>query len=270
MEDLGALLELTLELGSRAGALLVEGMAETGSTRVSQVSTKTSRTDLVTEMDRASENLIVKGIRDARPNDAILAEEGSSVDGTSGVRWIIDPLDGTTNYTYGYPAFAVSLGIEVDGVGAVGVVVDPARGETFSAIRGGPACLNGRPVQPSGHGELATALVATGFGYVAEQRARQAAVLTAVLPAVRDIRRAGSAALDLCWVACGRVDGYYEFGIQPWDMAAGSVIASAAGARVCGVDGGPPSSESVVAGSPMLIEALVALLRQEPAAAEPS
>jgi len=260
LDELEALLELAVDLGRQAGALLMGGLSGTGPADLSEVTTKTSRTDVVTEMDRAAEHLIVKGILDARPDDAILAEEGSTAQGGSGVRWIIDPLDGTTNYTYGYPAFAVSLGIEVDGTGTVGVVVDPSRGETFTAVRGGVPCLNGRPIVASKKTDLATALVATGFGYVAEQRARQAAVLATVLPSVRDIRRAGSAALDLCWVACGRVDAYYEFGIQPWDMAAGAVIAAAAGARVCALDGGPPSQESIVAASPALLPALVALL----------
>ncbi len=224
------------------------------------VTTKTSGTDMVSEMDRASEALIVKGILAERPDDAILGEETGSRAGTSGVRWVIDPLDGTTNYLYRHPIWAVSVGVEVDGEVEVGVVASPGLQETFSAVRGGGARLNGDPIAVSDAADLASALVGTGFGYVAERRARQAAVLPHVLPAVRDIRRNGVASLDLCWVACGRLDGYFEAGGQPWDVAAGLLIASEAGAVVSGLDGGPVAPESVMVAAPGVAPALFELL----------
>jgi myo-inositol-1(or 4)-monophosphatase len=261
MHDLSELLDLATRLGGDAGTLLLGGMAR----RRQDIGTKTSDTDMVTEMDHASERLIVEGILAVRPDDAILGEEGSRRDGSSGVRWVIDPLDGTTNYLYGVPAFTVSIAAEVDGEGAVGVVVDPTHGEVFTAVRGGGAHCNGVPIRVSGASDLTTALVATGFSYLTEERGRQAAVVQRVLPAVRDIRRMGAASLDLCAVACGRVDAYYEAVLQPWDVAAGIVIAVEAGATVEGLDGGPPTQGSVLAATPALAEPLRRLVRAAPA-----
>ncbi len=232
------------------------------------VSTKSSGTDMVSEMDRASETLIVDGILAARPDDAILGEEGGGRVGTSGVRWVIDPLDGTTNYLYRHPIWAVSVAAEVDGTVQAGVVAAPGLGETFTAVRGQGAWMNGAPISVSDEDDLASALVGTGFGYLASRRALQAAVLPHVLPAVRDIRRNGVASLDLCWVACGRLDGYFEAGGQPWDVAAGLLIATEAGARAHGLDGGPPAPESIIAATPGVSEALVALLVRSGAAIE--
>ena len=254
--DVGAVLDLALELADRAGTLLLDSRKHRGA----GAGTKTSGTDVVTDADRASESLIVEGILAARPDDGILAEEGSARPGTSGVRWVIDPLDGTTNYLYGLPAWVVSIGVEVDGVMEAGVVADPSHGETYSALRGGGAWCNGERLQVSGATDLAVSLVGTGFAYRATRRAEQATALPVVLPAVRDIRRAGAAALDLCWVACGRLDGYYETGLKPWDRAAGLLIATEAGATTCGFDGGPPSGASVVAATPGIVDQLVALL----------
>ena len=258
MHDLDTLLDLATGLARDAGALLVDGQA---SLRV-DVATKTSATDMVTDMDRASEALVVEGLARARPDDAILAEEGASRDGSSGVRWVIDPLDGTTNYLYGNPGYAVSIAAEVDGTGVVGVVFDPSRDELFSAATGRGARCNGEEVAVSGATDLAQSLVATGFSYLPERRASQARLLIGVLPVVRDIRRLGAATLDLCWVACGRVDAYYESGLQPWDLAAGAVIAGEAGAGVEGLDGPVPHSGSVLAATPALIEPLRRLLRE--------
>lgn len=260
MEDLGALCELAVSLAREAGDLLVEGARH----RHAAVETKTSATDMVTELDRASEALIVRGIAAARPDDSILAEEGSGRSGTSGVEWVIDPLDGTTNYLYGHVAYAVSIAVEISGEPVVGVVANPPLGEVFTAVAGTGAHLNEEPIRISGCADLSTALVGTGFGYVAEQRERQAAMVSRVLPAVRDIRRNGAASLDLCWVACGRLDAYYEAGLQPWDMAAGALVAREAGATVCGFDGGPPSTESIVAACPSLSGPLLALLAARP------
>ncbi|HEX2192638.1 MAG TPA: inositol monophosphatase family protein, partial [Acidimicrobiales bacterium] len=232
----------------------------------SDVTTKTSATDMVTDMDRASEALIVEGLAKARADDAVLGEEGASRPGSSGVRWVIDPLDGTTNYMYGHVGYAVSIAAEIDGRGVVGVVADASRDEIFSARAGGGAHRDGEPITVSGSTDLSSALVATGFSYLPERRARQALLLRAVLPEVRDVRRVGAASLDLCSVACGRVDGYYEAGLQPWDLAAGAVIAREAGAALEGLDGPVPESGSVVAATPELLGPLRDLLRSAAAA----
>ena len=251
-----ALLDLAEALARKAGDLLLEGA---DGLRV-DVTTKSSGTDMVSEMDRASETLIVDGILAARPDDAILGEETGGREGTSGVRWVIDPLDGTTNYLYRHPIWAVSIGVEVDGEVEAGVVAAPGLQEVFTAARGEGAWLNGAPIAVTDETDLASALVGTGFGYVAGRRAAQAAVLPHLLPAVRDIRRNGVASLDLCWVACGRLDGYFEAGGQPWDVAAGLLIATEAGARASGLDGGPVAPESVMAAAPGVAPALFELL----------
>ncbi|HEX8770865.1 MAG TPA: inositol monophosphatase family protein [Acidimicrobiales bacterium] len=254
--DLSGLLDIAVDLARGAGAMLVDGFEN----RRSMVDTKTSATDMVTEVDRASEEFIVKGLLELRPLDGILGEEGANRQGSSGLRWVIDPLDGTTNYLYGLPAFAVSVAAELGGRAVVGVVADPSHDEVFTATAGGGAYRNGDRIAVSGVSDLATALVATGFAYRRDQRSRQARVLTEVLPAVRDVRRLGAAALDLCWVACGRLDAYYEVGIQHWDVAAGGLIALEAGAHVEGLDEVAAGSGSarVIAATP----ALAAPLRQ--------
>lgn len=258
--DAGALAELADAIGREAGALLLERLRW----QRKSVETKTSGTDMVSEMDRAAEALIVERLLAARPDDAILAEEGGARHGSSGVRWVIDPLDGTTNYLYGHPRWAVSIAAELEATGEIvaGAVADPSLDEYFTAAKGKGAFLNGEAIGHSGKDDLATALVATGFGYRREQRAHQATVLTTLLPAVRDIRRHGVASLDLCWVACGRLDGYYEVGLQPWDVAAGSRIAAEAGATVSGVEGGTPSGASILAAAPALAEPLRTLLQR--------
>lgn len=224
------------------------------------MTTKSSDTDMVSEMDREAEALIVATFLRERPTDGILGEESGSRLGTSGVRWIIDPLDGTTNYLYGFPSYAVSIAAEVDGVVEVGIVADPSRHEIFTARRGGGAECNGEPIAVTGATDLARCLVGTGFSYLAERRANQASILTTVVPAVRDIRRVGAAALDLCWVACGRLDAYYEADLAIWDVAAGMLIASEAGALVVGLDGGGASAQSVLAASPLVAEPLRTLI----------
>ena len=250
------LLALAERVAKDAGDMLLAGAQ---GLRV-DVSTKSSGTDMVSEMDRASEVLIVEGILAARPDDAILGEETGSRNGTSGVRWVIDPLDGTTNYLYRHPIWSVSVGVEVDGVVVAGVVATPGLQETFTAARGKGAWLNGDAIATSGATDLAEALVGTGFGYLASRRALQAAVLPHLLPEVRDIRRNGVASLDLCWVACGRLDGYFEAGGQPWDVAAGLLIATEAGAVASGLDGGPVAPESVMIATPGVAPALFDLL----------
>jgi myo-inositol-1(or 4)-monophosphatase len=201
--------------------------------RLREVSTKSSPTDLVSEADRASEAYIVSQLQSARPSDSFVGEEGTSYSGTSRVSWVADPLDGTTNFFFDIPAFSVSLAAQYDGISVVGVVVDVKRQETWTATVGRGAFCNGSPCHvASGRSVLATALVATGFSYSTERRAQQAAMLPYLLPAVRDIRRFGSAALDLCWVAAGRFDAFYEQGLNAWDSAAGSLICEEAGGQV--------------------------------------
>ncbi|MCA1692088.1 MAG: inositol monophosphatase family protein [Acidimicrobiales bacterium] len=257
-EDVEALARLAEDVARGAGDLLRTGLSRLRET----VTTKTSDTDMVSEMDHAAEELIVSRLLEARPDDSILAEEGSGRSGSSAVRWVIDPLDGTTNYLYAHPAYAVSIAAEIEGEVAVGVVADPSLDEVFTAVRGGGAFLNGEPISHSGQDDVATSLLATGFSYVAERRARQAQVLARILSTVRDIRRHGAASLDLCWVACGRVDAYYEVGLEPWDIAAGALIAAEAGALVSSIEGGPPSAASVFAAAPAVGPALLALLAE--------
>ena len=256
--DPDELLELALEAALAAGDLLRRDHAKAAL----DVGTKTSGTDMVTALDRASEELVTRTILAARPGDAVLGEEGGLTGpGTSGVRWVVDPLDGTTNYLYGLPVWAVSVAAEHAGEVVAAVVRDPSHDETFTAVRGGGAACNGRGLQVAGAPELAVALVATGFGYDEATRARQGAELAGIVPLVRDIRRAGSAAIDLCWVALGRVDAYFERGLQPWDGAAGMLVAAEAGATVTVLDDG-----TTVAAPPQLYGPLLDLLARRRAA----
>jgi fructose-1,6-bisphosphatase/inositol monophosphatase family enzyme len=243
---------VALAAAQAAAAVLVEG----GLHAAAGVETKTSATDMVSDVDRESEAVVMGVLGVRRPEDGVLAEEGASREGSSGVRWVVDPLDGTTNFLFGVPQFSVSIAAEIDGEAAVGVVLDPSRDETWVAVRGWGARLNGRPCRvAAGRSSLETALVGTGFGYRSERRAWQARVAAQVIPAVRDIRRLGSAALDLCWTAGGRYDAYYEWGLNPWDLAAGALIVSEAGGRAEVLPG-----RLVMAATPELFEPLRALL----------
>jgi myo-inositol-1(or 4)-monophosphatase len=232
--------------------------------RARDVKTKSTPTDPVSEADLAAETAIREVLRRRRPDDAILAEEGgateSPVPGPASFRWVVDPLDGTVNFLFEIPAFAVSLACESGSGAVVGVVLDPIRGECFAATRSGVATLNGQPVEASGRHGLARALVATGFGYDAAVRARQAAVVARVLPRVRDIRRVGAAALDLVWCACGRYDAYYERGVQHWDVAAGALIAERAGLQVRSLPPTEHDAAGIVAAPSDLIDDLVELV----------
>ena len=221
------------------------------------VSRKSSETDMVSDADRAAERSIADTLRAERPRDGVLGEEGAAVAAESGRRWLVDPLDGTTNYLYGYPAWSVSVALEDERGGLVGVVHDPSRDETFRAARGHGAELNGTPVSVSDHDRLETALVATGFGYAPQLRAAQAGALAEILPQVRDLRRGGSAALDLSWLASGRLDGYFERGLNPWDWAAGRLLVVEAGGSVAELGGDPAG---IVAAGPALIEPLTRLV----------
>ena len=260
--DLDELRALAASLARSAGDLLLDGMASVPALLAAEVGTKSSVTDMVSDVDRASERLLVDGILAARPQDGILGEEGTDREGRSGVRWVIDPLDGTTNYLYGLPGFAVSVAVEHAGRTVVGVVLDPVHDELFAATVGRGATRNGTPVHCTTGTDLGTALIGTGFGYRADVRAAQAEVLRTVLPAVRDIRRLGAAAVDLCAVACGRLDGYYERGLAPWDLAAGALVATEAGAVLGGPDGGPAGHDLTIAAGPGIAEGLRALLAE--------
>ena len=224
------LLDLAVSAATDASQLLLGSLHVARAT----VTTKTSLTDMVTEMDHASEALLRERLLGARPQDGFLGEETGETAGTSGIRWVCDPLDGTTNYLYGHPGFNVSVAAEDDGGAVVGVVVDPLQSDVFTATRGGGARRNGAVIACSTKGadDLGTALCATGFAYDAARRRRQAEVLVRVLPQVRDVRRMGAAAVDLCSVASARVDAYWERGLAWWDHAAGGLVAAEAGARV--------------------------------------
>ncbi len=256
------LLELALAVAQEAGDLLLRGRAGT----VAAESTKSSPTDVVTALDRASEELVGRRLREARPGDGLLGEEGADDVGTSGVRWIVDPLDGTVNFLYSLPNWAVSIAAEIDGTVVAGVVHAPAMGVTYTAALGEGSARNGAALTGSTVTDLSHALVATGFGYTVERRASQVTVLTRVLPRVRDIRRMGAASLDLGAAAAGLVDAYYERGLHPWDHAAGGLIATEAGLRVGGLHGRPVSNDLTIAAPPALFDALHDLLAADPPA----
>ena len=219
---------------------------------------KSSGTDMVSDADRDAEGLLVELLRGERPADGLLGEEGSSVEGESGRRWVIDPLDGTTNFLYGYPAWCVSVAVEDRSGALAGAVFDPGRDELFSAARGAGTHLNGRPVRVRDERPAERALVATGFSYDPDRRAEQGRVLAALVARVRDVRRGGSAALDLSWLAAGRLDGYYERGLKPWDWAAGRLLVEEAGGAVAELPGEPPGLAAAASG-PLLAELQVLL-----------
>ncbi|MFI7535780.1 inositol monophosphatase family protein [Streptosporangium sp. NPDC049376] len=254
-EDARLLARLAEEISREAGEMLLAKRPA----RPEVLATKSSPTDVVTALDQAAEELIRDRIRRTRPGDAILGEEGGST-GEGRVRWIVDPIDGTVNFMYGLPEWAVSVGVEVDGEVVAGVVNVVPRGEVFTAVKGEGAWLAGERLRCTTGVSLDRALIATGFGYGAGRRAVQARVLAHVLPRVRDIRRGGSAASDLCSVAAGRVDGYYERGPQYWDHAAGGLIAAEAGARIGGLGSRRPNPDLTICAAPGLFEELHDLL----------
>jgi myo-inositol-1(or 4)-monophosphatase len=302
--DAGELLALAAKTAAAAARLLADEGAQA---RPEVVETKSSLTDVVTEMDRRAEALITEQIRAARPGDAILGEEGGETRGAAApgqpgggtpaaeVRWIVDPLDGTVNYLYGLSDWAVSIAAEVAGTIVAGVVAVPLHGETFLAVRGqgawrrtdsglhsavgsgavrsgavGSGAVGSGPGGSGADGDtalrcnrgvpLGQALVGTGFGYLPGRRRVQGEVVSALLPQIRDIRRGGSASVDLCMVAAGRLDAFYERGLNYWDYAAGALIAAEAGARVTGLAGRPPGSSMTVAAGPGLYEQLTGAL----------
>jgi myo-inositol-1(or 4)-monophosphatase len=252
------LLTLAESIAREAGGQLLEYAAagERG------VTSKSTPTDLVSEADLATERLIRDRIVAARPHDGIVGEEGDELvaPDPSGLRWVVDPLDGTINFLFGIPQWCVSIAVEDDEGGVIGVVYDPSRDEMWAATRDGDSTLDGRPIAASQRADLATALVATGFGYAADVRAAQIAVVSRMLPLVRDIRRMGSAALDLAWAAAGRYDAYFERGTKHWDVAAGRLICARAGLAVRVLAPAPPAEEGILVASPGLVDELAALL----------
>ncbi len=271
--DVEELLALAQRLAVAAGDLVRRGRAAGRPA----AGTKSTATDMVTEYDRAAEQAIAEGLREARPHDAILGEEGTTEDATTAasspaddrtpITWMVDPIDGTTNFLYGLPLYTVSLAAADVHGSLAGVVVVPATGEVFAAARGRGATLDGEPIGVRPDATLATALVGTGFAYAPERRHAQLAMWARAIRSIRDLRRLGSAALDLCCVACGRYDAYAEHGLNVWDLAAGALVAHEAGARLGAIEGGPPRATSVLAASPAVFEPLQQLLTAAGAAA---
>jgi myo-inositol-1(or 4)-monophosphatase len=277
MEPEKSVLELATNLARAAGAIQRERYAT-----ALEIRTKSAPVDLVTEVDESCEELIVSSLEAKRPRDAILAEEGGETDRAAAAwRWVIDPLDGTTNYAHGYPRFCVSIGVELRGARTVGVVYDPLMDELYHAVAGRGAFLNGRPIQVSKEAALDRSLLATGFAYDRRKSEQDNLLATgfaydrrkseqdnldefaAFLKAARALRRDGSAALDLCYVAAGRLDGFWELKLAPWDVAAGYLIVEEAGGICSDVSGGPaPASGSeVVASNGRIHQAMLEVLR---------
>jgi myo-inositol-1(or 4)-monophosphatase len=257
-DELQAIRSLAEEIAIAAGAFLLAGIDNEDI----EVDTKSTGTDMVSEMDRGAERMIVDAILAARPNDGLLGEEGASSAGTSGFRWVIDPLDGTTNYLYRHPLWSVSIGVEYHGVPVVGVVNAPMLQSIFSAHTDGGATRNGTLLHVGTCSDLGMALVGTGFGYKPEMRDWQGQILHTLLPQVRDIRRCGSAAIDLCFVAAGNYDGYYERNLNPWDACAGTIIVREAGGVATSLRGSEPDLGMTIAGNPYVHEALQARLQK--------
>ena len=256
-----ALAEIALVIGREAGALALAGHES-----VQLAGTKSSPIDLVTKMDQDCETLIKQRLADLRPGDGFLGEESgeATTPAPGSVRWVVDPIDGTVNYFYGQPSWCVAIAAEVDGVTIAGAVVAPALGEEYTASLGGGSYRvdHNRKVKLacSEQSDLAYALVATGFGYRRERRVEQGRVIATLVPEVRDLRRCGAAALDLCWVGSGRVDAQFERGLNPWDRAAAGLVASEAGAVVAGLRGQPAGQDMTLAANPSLFAKLDAAL----------
>jgi myo-inositol-1(or 4)-monophosphatase len=251
--------ELLAVAQEAARAAVAELLPRFGRTPI-DVRAKSTPTDLVSAADLAAETAIRKLLGRLRPGDAILGEEGGESPGSGELRWLVDPLDGTINYLYGIPVFAVSVACQDAAGTLVGVVVDPVRDEWFAATRSGPATRDGEPICGSTVEQLGLALVATGFSYDADVRSRQAQVALELLPRVRDIRRVGAAALDLCWTACGRYDAFFERGLQAWDHAAGALVCARAGLEVLRLEAGDGLPSGVAAAPPAIAGPLCELV----------
>ena len=255
--DAAELVALAERLARDAGALAAAGRRDGRPA----TETKSTATDMVTTWDRASEQLILHGLRDARPDDGIVGEEGGHEAGRSGVVWLVDPIDGTTNFWYDLPGWAVSIAAADDDGTLAGVVYVPVLDELYAATRGGGATLNGEPIRCSSVDDPAVALLATGFSYDPMRREQHARRLVHVMARVRDLRRLGAASVDLCHVAAGRVDAYVEEHLGPLDVAAGELIAREAGCRSGDLHGGPATPRQVLVANPSLFDPLAKLLR---------
>ena len=259
------LLDIARSIALEAGALAKRRRDE----GVEVAASKSSPEDVVTFADQEAEALIRRRLAERRPQDGFFGEESGAERGSSGLTWVVDPIDGTVNFLYGIPQWAISIAV-VEGEpdpttwrAIAGCVYAPASEEVFTAGAGAGAFLGDVPLRASAATDLSQALVATGFSYSAERRGKQAAVVSELITRVRDIRRVGSAALDLCYVGAGRLDGYYEQGLNPWDMAAGALVAAEAGARVTGWDGAPASRGFLLAAAPGVAGGLEDLLREQ-------
>lgn len=254
--DIDALRDVAIRLARQAGDMAMHGRRSGPVT----ANAKSTSIDLVTEFDKASEQLITEGLSIQRPNDGIVGEEGADVQSSSGIIWHIDPIDGTTNFFFDIPLWAVSIGA-VDEHGPIaGAVYIPGLGEMFSAARGKGAFLNEQPIRPRENTQLSDALVATGFSYDISQRPHHTQRVAAMLNVVRDIRRLGAAAIDLCFVAAGRYDAYFEEGLNSWDLVAGQIIATEAGAMVTNFCGEVVTPQQVLASSPSLQQSMIELI----------
>ena len=256
------LLALARDVALQAGALAKQRRDE----GVEVANSKSSPVDIVTEADRETERLIRSLLADARPGDGFFGEESDASSSASGLHWIVDPIDGTVNFLYGIPHYAISIAVvegEPDPLtwrALAGCVFNPASGELFTAATGEGASLGGSPIRIAAPVDLSQALVGTGFAYDSAMRGRQGDVVARLLPEVRDIRRLGTASLDLCFVASGRLNAYFERTLSPWDHAAGALIAREAGARVSGLNGAAPSRDFIIAAEPTLADRLEARL----------
>jgi myo-inositol-1(or 4)-monophosphatase len=276
MSDVKGAMFLAEQIAREAGELIMRGERDRSGQRPEVESTKSSPTDVVTAMDRAVEELLRRRLGEVRPGDGVLGEEAGLVTGTTGLTWVLDPIDGTVNYLYRIPAYAVSVGLVTGDPttpgqwqAVAGCVHQPATGDTWTAGHGEGAWAGERQLRLRPAAELSQALIATGFGYRRQRRIGQARVLTGVLPRVRDIRRIGSAALDLCAVAAGTLDGYYERGVNVWDIAAASLVLTEAGGALRGLRGAPAGPEMVVAGGDPLLADLTELLAELDADTDP-
>jgi myo-inositol-1(or 4)-monophosphatase len=263
-----ALVDLAAGMARTAAALVRDGRPQ----QVDVAATKSSPVDVVTERDLASEALLRSLIAEHRPDDGVLGEEGDPVPGTSGRTWVLDPIDGTVNYLYGIPAYAVSVAVVAGPpvperwTAVAGAVHSVADGRAFTAGRGMGAFCDGRQLRCNAARPLAESLVATGFAYTVQRRTEQGRLLAELLPHVRDVRRIGSAALDLCTLAAGGLDLYYERGLKPWDLAAAALVAAESGAVVTGLHGTPAGESMTVAGPTGSVELLLAFLEERGAA----
>jgi myo-inositol-1(or 4)-monophosphatase len=253
--DIDQIAQLAVELADGAAQLVASR-----SLREQRVTTKSGATDLVTETDQASEAWIVEQIKRVRPDDAVLGEEGGERTGTSGVRWVIDPIDGTTNFVVGYPYYSVSIAAEYENQVVAAAVANPATGELYHAALGRGAYQGGQRLNGPRSVPLSSAVVCTGFAYDPGRRTRQAALIAQLLPRVADIRRFGSAALDMCHLAAGRLDAFFEVGLNPWDYSAGALVAREAGCVTRGLGDELASTRLTVAASPELMPELRSLL----------